>query len=214
MLSARDIREFRGFLRQATDRQVQGIYDKEQRAGRDDYAELAVAEAERRSIVLDAHATKKRRRPDRPLTKEEVSALQARGREAAADGRMGMELDNQLKAERLSPAEHRIVRAAFNIAVVAGDDDDTPRSHSTKKSPEQLDREISKALAPASSVGGTRSLLDVIRAGHRVTIVDRFGKQRTGKAVMRGPYGWVLNLGGKHGTPGIATNDNIVSVRG
>ena len=53
MLSARDVREFRGFLRNATDRQVQGIYDKEKGAGRDDYAELAVAEAERRGIVLE-----------------------------------------------------------------------------------------------------------------------------------------------------------------
>ena len=61
MLSAQDIREFRGFLRQATDRQVQGIYDKEKRAGRDDYAELAVAEAERRDIVLNeiGHSLKK-----------------------------------------------------------------------------------------------------------------------------------------------------------
>jgi hypothetical protein len=69
MLSARDIREFRGFLRQATDRQVQGIYDKEKGAGRDDYAELAVAEAERRGIFLEradddngsSHSTKKSR---------------------------------------------------------------------------------------------------------------------------------------------------------
>ena len=156
MLSARDIREFRGFLRNATDRQVQGIYDKEKRAGRDDYAELAVAEAERRGIELD-----------------EIG-------------------------------------------------------HSTKKSPASLDREIAKALANGSrprstrstrstrshaTVGGTRSLVDVISAGCRVTIVDRFGKQRTGRAVMRGPYGWVLNLGGRHGTPGIANTENIVSVR-
>lgn len=87
-------------------------------------------------------------------------------------------------------------------------------SRSTKKTPAQLDREISKALAPGSSVGGTRSLVDTISPGNRVTIVDRFGKQRTGRAVMRGPYGWVLNLGGRHGTPGIANAENIVSVRG
>jgi hypothetical protein len=64
MLSAKDIREFRGFLRNATDRQVQGIYDKEKGAGRDDYAELAVVEAERRGIDLDTRtrygATKKK----------------------------------------------------------------------------------------------------------------------------------------------------------
>lgn len=165
MPSAQDIREFRGFLRQATDRQVQGIYDKEKRAGRDDYAELAVAEAERRGIELDNgryHSTRKR-----------------------------------------------------------------------SKSPAQLDREIEKTLtkpttgysnpggggafspmgSPRSSVGGTRSLVDTISAGSRVTIVDRFGKQRTGRAVMRGPYGWVLNMGGRHGTPAIASADNVVSVR-
>jgi hypothetical protein len=57
--------EFRGFLREATDRQVEGIYEKEKRAGRDEYAELAIAEASRRGIWLDedddryAHARKK-----------------------------------------------------------------------------------------------------------------------------------------------------------
>jgi hypothetical protein len=52
-ISGSDIRDFRGFLRNATDRQVQGIYEKEKRAGRDEYAELAIAEAERRGIALD-----------------------------------------------------------------------------------------------------------------------------------------------------------------
>lgn len=57
-------------------------------------------------------------------------------------------------------------------------------------------------------------LIDLIRAGSRVTIVDRFGKRHTGRAIMRGSYGWVLNMGGRHGTPGIATESNLVSVRG
>lgn len=57
-------------------------------------------------------------------------------------------------------------------------------------------------------------LVDAIRPGSRVTIVDRFGTKRTGRAVMRGPYGWVLNMGGRHGTPGIATDDNVVAVKG
>ena len=209
MLSARDIREFRGFLRQATDRQVQGIYDKEKSAGRDDYAELAIAEAERRGIVLDAHATKKRRRPDHPLTKAEEAALQARGRKAAADGLMGMTLDDQLRAEGLSRTEHHVVRIAFNDALETIERAPSS-SHSTKKSPAQLDKEIAEAIAP---VGGTRSLVDTISPGSRVTIVDRFGKQRTGRAVMRGSYGWVLNMGGKHGTPGIASDANTVAVR-
>lgn len=56
-------------------------------------------------------------------------------------------------------------------------------------------------------------ILDSIRHGSRVTIVDRFGKSRTGRAVMRGPAGWVLNMGGAHGTPGIATAENVTRVK-
>lgn len=61
-------------------------------------------------------------------------------------------------------------------------------------------------------LGNSKSIVDAIRAGDRVTIVDRFGQQRTGRAVMRGPAGWVLNMGGRHGTPGIASDDNITKV--
>ena len=57
-------------------------------------------------------------------------------------------------------------------------------------------------------------ILDTIHNGMRVTIVDRFGKTHSGKAVIRGPHGWVLNMGGPHGTPGIATPENIVKVAG
>lgn len=55
--------------------------------------------------------------------------------------------------------------------------------------------------------------------GDRVTILvpagrNRDGSQdyaeRTGRVVMRGPAGWVLNLGGRHGTPGIASPENFV----
>ena len=59
----------------------------------------------------------------------------------------------------------------------------------------------------------TGTIVDEIRHGDRVTILTPHGSKLTGKAVMRGPYGWVLNLGGAHGTPGIATAENIVSVR-
>jgi hypothetical protein len=56
-------------------------------------------------------------------------------------------------------------------------------------------------------------ILDAIRAGDRVTITNRFGQERTGRAVMRGPAGWVLNMGGPHGTPAIASDENIVKVK-
>lgn len=52
-----------------------------------------------------------------------------------------------------------------------------------------------------------------IKPGCRVTIVTPHSQQRTGRAVMRGPAGWVLNMGGKHGTPGIATETNVLMVR-
>lgn len=59
----------------------------------------------------------------------------------------------------------------------------------------------------------TGTILDAIRAGDRVTIINRFNQAGTGRAVMRGPAGWVLNMGGRYGTPAIATDDNITKVR-
>ncbi len=60
-----------------------------------------------------------------------------------------------------------------------------------------------------------------IRAGDRVTILVPAGfgrsgqewKPATGRAVMYSSNGgWVLNMGGKHGTPGIATAKNTVRI--
>jgi len=57
------------------------------------------------------------------------------------------------------------------------------------------------------------SLVSTIRNGDKVTIVDRFGKQHTGKAVMRSSHGgWVLNMGGRYGTPALADDKNIIKV--
>ena len=58
----------------------------------------------------------------------------------------------------------------------------------------------------------TRPLIDAIRPGDQVMIVNRFGQTSTGRAVMLGPAGWVLNMGGPHGTAAIATADNVVKV--
>lgn len=169
MPTARDLREFRGFLRNATDRQLKGIYIKELRAVRHAYAELVVDEADRRGVGL--------------LEDDDEKDVHQEEAEFAASG------------------------GYFR------------RDHARKKSPAQLDREIAEALGQNGQrhalVGGTRSWLapGVIRPGDRVTIVDRFGTQRTGRAIMRGPHGWVLNMGGKHGTPAVATDENIVSVK-
>jgi hypothetical protein len=56
-----------------------------------------------------------------------------------------------------------------------------------------------------------------LKAGDRVTMNmplrgrDTVHQTRTGKVVMRGPHGFVLNLGGPHGTPGIVDERNFVS---
>lgn len=59
----------------------------------------------------------------------------------------------------------------------------------------------------------TKPLYESIRHGDRVSIVNRFGQVHTGRAVMLGPGGWVLNMGGRYGTPDIADDRNVVAVR-
>lgn len=57
-----------------------------------------------------------------------------------------------------------------------------------------------------------------IKAGDRVTVLVANGcgrngvewKERTGRAVFRSEYGWALNMGGAHGTPGVANGENFV----
>ena len=73
------------------------------------------------------------------------------------------------------------------------------------------------------------SLIDRIRPGSRVTVlvpnglrIDRqTGKlvqewrEATGRAVMRSAQGgWVLDLGGRYGIPGLADETNVVAVGG
>ena len=234
MPSAKDIREFRGFLRQATDRQVQGIYDKEKRAGRDDYAELAVAEAERRGIELDNgryHSTKKKSaaRLDREIAEtlarstKDSTTLPYKGQRVAIDA--SPRTIQTFERSRPYVVQHRgqlytivddvqrgLVAHPAQVQAKSG----RRSHHAAKRVPGYSNPGGGGAFAPMGAphtVGGTRTLVDTISAGSRVTIVDRFGKQRTGRAVMRGPHGWVLNMGGRHGTPAIASADNVVSVR-
>lgn len=57
-----------------------------------------------------------------------------------------------------------------------------------------------------------RLVFDRIRVGSQVWIKNSFGQVRKGRAVMKGPHGWVLNMGGPHGTPDIATPENVTEV--
>jgi hypothetical protein len=52
-MTQQEKREFREYLRNCTNRQVQGVYDKEKAANRHQEMELAIQEAERRGIQLD-----------------------------------------------------------------------------------------------------------------------------------------------------------------
>jgi hypothetical protein len=51
-MTNRDEEEFRGYLRNCTDAQVQGVWEKEVRANRKAYAELAKDEGYRRNIHI------------------------------------------------------------------------------------------------------------------------------------------------------------------
>jgi hypothetical protein len=52
-VNTKDRQEFVVYLRNCTNRQIQGVYDKEKSAGRKDYAKLALQEAKRRGIELE-----------------------------------------------------------------------------------------------------------------------------------------------------------------
>lgn len=59
-------------------------------------------------------------------------------------------------------------------------------------------------------------LFNKIRIGSRVTIETPHGSLLTGRATIHNQTQdcWVLNLGGRHGTPGVACRDNVVCVAG
>jgi hypothetical protein len=71
------------------------------------------------------------------------------------------------------------------------------------------------APAPAAPEATAADLCDYIRPGDRVTIVTQQNQNVTGRAVMRNRQAgcWVLNAGGPHGRPVIASEENIVSIR-
>jgi hypothetical protein len=54
---------------------------------------------------------------------------------------------------------------------------------------------------------------DHVKFNHPLRGSDKVPQQGKGKVVMKGPAGWVVNMGGKHGTPGIVSKDNYVSHR-
>lgn len=51
-MTEQDCQEFLAYLRNCTDSQVRGVYEKELAAGRVDYAQLAKSEAQQRGVEL------------------------------------------------------------------------------------------------------------------------------------------------------------------
>lgn len=80
------------------------------------------------------------------------------------------------------------------------------------------DKRAKWARTKAAKMGMSNNpgrLLDQVRPGSTVTVVNRFGQLRKGRAVMRSSSGgWVLNMGGRYGTPEIADDKNITKVSG
>ncbi len=59
-------------------------------------------------------------------------------------------------------------------------------------------------------------LVDYIVPNSKVTIITPHGNKRTGRAVMKSSPafgGWVLDGGGKYGTPILANDENILEVK-
>jgi hypothetical protein len=51
-----------------------------------------------------------------------------------------------------------------------------------------------------------------IKVGYRVQFETPQGQKSSGKVVMKGTYGWVLNAGGRYGTPKVVTPKNFVKI--
>ena len=52
-----------------------------------------------------------------------------------------------------------------------------------------------------------------IQIGDTVYFSTPHSKELKGKAVMLGPIGWVVNMGGRHGMPSVVTERNFIRFR-
>ena len=56
-------------------------------------------------------------------------------------------------------------------------------------------------------------MFEDIMVGDSITMSTPQGQLLNGKAVMKGPYGWVINVGGRHGTPRVVHENNFIKMR-
>lgn len=100
LLTKTDHYEFSLYLRNCTDNQVRGVWEKEKQANRENYAALAEFEAARRGIVLEGWAMKKLTKADTLLLAllchRETPTASPEGRDAAL----------YLRAKGFDPLDH------------------------------------------------------------------------------------------------------------
>lgn len=65
---------------------------------------------------------------------------------------------------------------------------------------------------PTVAAAPVASLFSAIEPGSTVSIISQHGSIQKGRCVMKFPTHAVLNLGGRHGTSGIATDKNVCKV--
>ena len=56
-------------------------------------------------------------------------------------------------------------------------------------------------------------MFEEIQVGDTVYFSTPHSKELKGKAVMKGPIGWVVNMGGRHGMPNVVTERNFIKIR-
>jgi len=146
--------------------------------------------------------------------KEELVALCAT--QAIADREAGQIRGNQVRVQPM-----KVKTAGDNPPDEGPDYYDFPKNWKEEETQETHDRK-QQARNPngLSDVQGD-AIIAQIRPGDRVTILVPAGmgrggqewKESTGRAVIVSPGHVALNMGGRHGTPGVATAQNVVSVR-
>ena len=52
-----------------------------------------------------------------------------------------------------------------------------------------------------------------IQVGDTVYFSTPHSRELKGKAMMKGPVGWVVNMGGRHGMPSVVTERNFIKIR-
>jgi len=99
---------------------------------------------------------------------------------------------------------------SFATEVRLGNWELKPNADAAERHRRRSQRMVERMPVPIRGVFDPGNGFADISAGMRVTIRTPQGQERSGRAVMLGPVGWVLNMGGRYGTPAVATERNFV----